>query len=130
MGVDKRDRAPVELTIRLPEDAKLFVQNQLYPGSGRRRRFTSTPARLGKDYVFNLRVEVVRDGVVLSMSQEVRLRAGQHSEIRFWLGEPGQPGHPGESEGGNGVKRWDRIVAPVDDEPCSLEALEKCEVQS
>jgi hypothetical protein len=26
--------------------------------------------------------------------------------------------------------RWHHIVAPVDDEPCSLEPMEKCEVQS
>jgi uncharacterized protein (TIGR03000 family) len=91
-GIAKRGRAPVTLTIRLPEDGRLFVQNELYPGQGRQRRFTSTPARYGKDYVFNLRVEVTREGVLHTMSQEVRVRAGQHSSIRFWLGDSASNG--------------------------------------
>jgi uncharacterized protein (TIGR03000 family) len=125
-GVENRDRAPAEMTIRLPEDAKLFVQDQLYPGMGRRRRFTSTPARFGKDYVFNVRVEIVRNGASLSMSQEVRLRAGQHSEIRFWFGEQSH-GAEGES---NGEQEWHRILAVDDRESCSLQQLEKYEVPS
>jgi hypothetical protein len=63
------------------------------------------------------------------MAQEVRLRAGQHSEIRFWMEKPGQASDSDGANGGNGERRWDRIVAPVSKEPCLLQPLEKYEVQ-
>jgi uncharacterized protein (TIGR03000 family) len=102
-GLASPARSPVTLTIRLPEDAKLFVQGELYPGSGPKRTFVTTPARYGKDYLFNIRVEFMHDGAPLSMSQDIRVRAGQRCEVGFWIDQPSQGGGdgPNDSETGN-----------------------------
>jgi uncharacterized protein (TIGR03000 family) len=116
----ERDRAPLCLKIKLPADAKLYIQNQFIAGQGRKRLFTSKPARYGKDYVFDVRIEVVRDGVELTMSQLVRLRAGQPSTVKFRLGAPGR-GSAGEP--GNGKEP--QLVETEDHMPCPVEPLEK-----
>lgn len=126
-GTPNQARGPLSCTIKLPEDAKLFIQDEFVPGEGRKRNFKSTPGRYGKDYVFNVRVEVVRDGVEVSMSQEVRLRAGQHSVVRFALGESD---HTKNGEGGNGEKRPELIEAQDANKLCSLQTMAKCEVPS
>jgi uncharacterized protein (TIGR03000 family) len=119
------------LTIKLPEAAKLFVQNQFVPGHGRKRLLKSEPARCGKDHVFDVRIEVVRDGVELTMSQIVRLRAGHPAAITFRLKEWGQvepESHEQESEVENGEQPLELLETEDGDTSSSVHALEDIEI--
>lgn len=68
------------LIVSLPADAKLFIQGQATTTTGATRTFVSPTLEAGKDYVYTLKAEVVRDGKPLSVTREVTVRAGQTVE--------------------------------------------------
>lgn len=64
------------LVVSLPADAKLFIQEQATTTTGESRTFVSPTLEAGKDYVYTLKAELVRDGKPLSVTRQVTVRAG------------------------------------------------------
>ncbi len=80
---DKEDQvsAPATLLVTLPADAKLFVDDALTSQTTAVRVFSTPPLARGWVYPYTLRAEVVRDGVRVTTSQRVRVRAGAESRV-------------------------------------------------
>ena len=70
------------IIVHLPENAKLFVNNQLRKGASK-HRFILTPPLGDGEHSFTLRVETERDGRVRSQTRVVTLRRGMHVRVSF-----------------------------------------------
>jgi uncharacterized protein (TIGR03000 family) len=71
------------VTVRLPADAKLFVDDVACPLTSDVRSFATPALQPGQQYAYTMRAEVVRDGTTRTESQRVLVRAGQAVEVRF-----------------------------------------------
>jgi uncharacterized protein (TIGR03000 family) len=81
---EKKEAAPAaaKLIIDLPENAKLFVDNQPIQATG--SRSFNTPKLLpGQAYYYIVKVELVRDGKTYADTKQVIVRAGQTSRADF-----------------------------------------------
>jgi uncharacterized protein (TIGR03000 family) len=70
------------IIVHLPENAKLYLNNQLRKGTAK-RRFILTPQLEDGEHSFTLRVETERDGRVRSQTRNVTLRPGKHVHVSF-----------------------------------------------
>jgi uncharacterized protein (TIGR03000 family) len=77
------DRSRGILTVRLPEDAKLYVNGQLTRSTGSSRRFVSTNLTAGNRYPYDLRAVIERDGREETRTKNVRLVAGDKAHVEF-----------------------------------------------
>jgi uncharacterized protein (TIGR03000 family) len=71
------------VTVRLPADARLFVDDVLCPLTSGERTFTTPPLQTGRAYYYTLRAEVVRDGQTRSTSRRIDVEAGKEMTIEF-----------------------------------------------
>jgi uncharacterized protein (TIGR03000 family) len=67
----------------LPAGANLYVDGQLVKGSAARRQFYTPKLDRGQSYFYDVRVEVVREGKVVSDEKRVVLRAGDVVTAKF-----------------------------------------------
>lgn len=74
---------PTTLTVNVPADAKLFVNDQQMKAQGPRRQFTSRSLKPGAAYNYRVRVEFVRDGQPVSEEKQIQLVAGQLRSLTF-----------------------------------------------
>jgi uncharacterized protein (TIGR03000 family) len=73
----------VLLTIIVPADAKLYIENQPTQLTGTRREFVSPRLEAGKDYIYTLKAEVESDGKRVTGTEELPVKAGDHKTIEF-----------------------------------------------
>lgn len=76
-----RLRAPqagerARLVVQLPEDAKLYVDDQVIANAAQKGAFSTPELSRGKKYYYELRAEVVRDGKPVVESRRVIVTAG------------------------------------------------------
>jgi uncharacterized protein (TIGR03000 family) len=71
------------VTVRLPADARLFVDDVLCPLTSGERTFTTPPLRTGRVYFYTLKAEVVRDGQTRSTSRRIDVEAGKELTVEF-----------------------------------------------
>src|SRR5262249_40897714 len=74
---------PAQITVRLPDDAKLYVDGVARTTSGGRRTFDTPNLEPGKSYYYVFKAEVVRDGQVRSEDQRVVVEAGKQVTVDF-----------------------------------------------
>jgi uncharacterized protein (TIGR03000 family) len=74
---------PALLVVRLPANARLFIDGEPTRAPGDTRRFISPPLPPGRSYHYVLRAEVVRNGRTYSERREVTVRPGAESEVRL-----------------------------------------------
>jgi uncharacterized protein (TIGR03000 family) len=65
------------LNVSVPEDAKVYLQDQLMTASGTQRRFVTPEIAAGTQLVYTIRVEMVRNGQTLSKVSQAVVGAGQ-----------------------------------------------------
>jgi uncharacterized protein (TIGR03000 family) len=82
-SVSQKQAAPAKVTVRLPADAKLFVDNIACPLTSGTRQFQTPNLTPNKKFFYDLRVEVVRDGQTVSQTQRVVVEAGQDVTATF-----------------------------------------------
>lgn len=75
--------APAKLTIKLPAEAKLFVDGVEAPLTSAERTFNTPTLEPGKDYVYTLKAEVAREGRTLSETKRVNFQAGKEVTVEF-----------------------------------------------
>gem|GEM_PF-4258695 len=84
-AVMSHDEYPTtEISIELPEDAKLFIDGVPSPGTGAKRRFATeelAPDAQPVEYV--LRVEWIVGGRTLTDSRKITVRGGEKKLVRF-----------------------------------------------
>jgi uncharacterized protein (TIGR03000 family) len=77
--------SPAKVTVTLPADASLYVDDQLMKTTSASRVFRTPTLDPGTTYYYVLRAEVVRDGQKQSTSKQIIVRAGD--DVRASFGE-------------------------------------------
>jgi uncharacterized protein (TIGR03000 family) len=72
--------APATLTVTLPADAKLLIDNTPTKSTSATRTFVTPPLASGRTYTYTLTAEVVRAGETKKVTQEVVVKAGEESK--------------------------------------------------
>jgi len=80
VGVSAR---AARVTVRLPADARLFIDGELCPLTSATRSFNTPALQPGREYTYNLRMEVTRNGVRRAQSQRVTFSAGRQVTVDF-----------------------------------------------
>lgn len=75
------------ITVTLPEDAKLTVDDRATTSTSAARAFATPALEKGLEYSYTLKAEAVRDGKKLTANKVVTVRAGE--ETRVTLGFEG-----------------------------------------
>jgi uncharacterized protein (TIGR03000 family) len=75
--------APATLVVHLPADARLFVDGTPTSSISDTRLFTSPALQKGKTFSYILKSEIVRNGQTLLSEQEVRVRAGERTQVEM-----------------------------------------------
>jgi uncharacterized protein (TIGR03000 family) len=73
--------APCTIAVKLPEDARLFIQGDLTTSTGPERTFVSPKLTGGQTYLYTLTALMERDGEVVSVTRTVRVWAGSKAEV-------------------------------------------------
>jgi uncharacterized protein (TIGR03000 family) len=73
--------AAATLIVSLPADAKLTVEGQATRGTSGTRVFVSPPLAANANYFYTLKGELTRDAQTVSVTKQVRVRAGQESRV-------------------------------------------------
>jgi uncharacterized protein (TIGR03000 family) len=71
------------VVVKLPADARLFVENDPCPLTSAERSFDTPELQPGVTYSYTIRAEVTRDGQVVKESKRVTVRAGQETVVEF-----------------------------------------------
>jgi uncharacterized protein (TIGR03000 family) len=74
---------PAEITVRLPADAQLFVDDKLSSQTEPTRVLQTPPLEADRDYTLDLKVRVPRGGQTETLHRRVDLKAGQRVEVDF-----------------------------------------------
>jgi len=88
---DKKDGAKTgsiepnraRLTVEVPADAKLFIDDQPMKTTSAVRHFRTPELVAGQQYYYILKVEVARSGVTHSETKRVTLKAGDQINASF-----------------------------------------------
>lgn len=78
------------LKVKVPADAKVFVNDRPTTSKGEERRFTSNGLHYAVPYRYQVRAEFVRDGKPVSEEQTVALSAGEVIAVTFPI-DPNAP---------------------------------------
>ncbi len=88
--VKPTQKVPANLSIEVPQDAKLYVDGMLTKANSKVRQFVTPPLQNGEAYYYDLKAEVERDGQRIAVKGRVIIRAGQN--VRATLSEPSRKG--------------------------------------
>jgi uncharacterized protein (TIGR03000 family) len=75
--------APARVVVKLPADARLWVDDVTCPLTSTTRSFDTPALQPGQEYYYTVRAEVTRGGRAVSDSKRVILRAGEESVVVF-----------------------------------------------
>jgi uncharacterized protein (TIGR03000 family) len=76
------------LTVAVPADAKLYVNDDLTSSTGAVRKFVSHGLKAGKQYRFVVRAELAdADGKLMTEEKTVVVSAGEQEEVQFAFAE-------------------------------------------
>jgi uncharacterized protein (TIGR03000 family) len=81
LATEGKDAAQV--TVKLPADARLYVDDVLCPLTSATRRFNTPELQAGRSYYYNLKAEVVRDGEKRTATKRVVVEAGKQVTVEF-----------------------------------------------
>ncbi|MEX2115089.1 MAG: TIGR03000 domain-containing protein [Pirellulales bacterium] len=74
------------LTVSVPADARIFVNDQATKTTGASRSYVSRNLQPGARYTYRVRAEFTRDGRQVSEVKTVQLSAGQNQSLAFGSG--------------------------------------------
>jgi uncharacterized protein (TIGR03000 family) len=85
-------QAPVSdtavLNLKLPENTKVFINNKLTKTSGSLRSYVSRNLKVDRDYKYQIKAVLVRDGKELVRTKLVKMRPGINKTVDFNFDEP------------------------------------------
>jgi uncharacterized protein (TIGR03000 family) len=71
------------LLVQLPDDARLFIDDQLMKTGSTSRTFNTPPLQVGYAYYYIARAELVINGRTFTETKQVIVRPGQTSQVTF-----------------------------------------------
>lgn len=77
-----------ELRVRLPSDARLFIDDHLTRTTGSKRDYRSPELAAGTIYAYELRAEITRNGQTTTQTKLVHVQASESAEIAFDFDAP------------------------------------------
>jgi uncharacterized protein (TIGR03000 family) len=81
LAVEGKDAA--RITVKLPAEARLYVDGVLCPLTSATRSFTTPELAAGQKYYYTLKAEVVRAGETLAARKRVIVEAGKEVTVEF-----------------------------------------------
>lgn len=78
-----RDASPARITVHLPAEASLFIDDVLCTLTSETRAIDTPALEPGHDYQYTLRVEAARNGRAVSKSKLIFFRAGDMVRVDF-----------------------------------------------
>ncbi|MBL8800160.1 MAG: TIGR03000 domain-containing protein [Planctomycetia bacterium] len=72
-----------QITVRLPENARLYVNDDQCTLTSETRSFQTPQLKSDKEYSYTLRAEVVRDGRTVSEVKRVTFKGGEQVDVQF-----------------------------------------------
>ena len=75
--------APAHVVVKLPDDARLMIDDTACPLTSTRREFNTPDLNPGQAYYYTLKAEVMRAGQPVTASKRVIVRAGEESVVDF-----------------------------------------------
>jgi uncharacterized protein (TIGR03000 family) len=81
LAAEGKDSA--KITVKLPADARLFVDGTLCPLTSEMRSFTTPELVAGQRYYYTLKAEVVRGGETRAARKRVIVEAGKDVAVEF-----------------------------------------------
>jgi uncharacterized protein (TIGR03000 family) len=75
--------APAQVTVHLPADAKLYIDDVVCSLTSDTRSFATPKLQPGRKYYYMVRAETIRDGAPITETQRVILEPGQHVAVTF-----------------------------------------------
>lgn len=79
----KEKEGAARLILDVPQDARVYIDDQLMRTPSARRIFSTPTLQAGQAYFYDIRVEVVRDGRTHSETKRVIIRAGDTVTASF-----------------------------------------------
>jgi uncharacterized protein (TIGR03000 family) len=76
------------LSVKVPADAKVFVNGRETTSTGIDREYISRDLQAGARYNYDVRAEFTRDGQSVSENKSIQLTAGQTANVDFTPGTP------------------------------------------
>ena len=76
-------RASATLAVKVPADAKVFINDRATSSTGSEREYVSRDLQVGARYNYDVRVEFVVDGQPVTETKTVQLAAGQTGNVDF-----------------------------------------------
>lgn len=71
------------LTVRVPAEARLYVDGVLVPMNSETRSFHTPRLQRGREYYYTLRAEVDRDGETMTQTRRVTVAAGRQVRVEL-----------------------------------------------
>jgi len=71
------------IRVKLPPGATLFVDEQRSPSTELVRQFSTPPIPVGREFAYQMKAEVFRNGQVETFTQRVPFKAGERVEVDF-----------------------------------------------
>jgi uncharacterized protein (TIGR03000 family) len=75
--------APATIVVNLPADARLIVDGAQTTSTSDRRTLVTPELAFGATYVYTFQAEIVREGRTMAQTQQVSVRGGDVSTVRF-----------------------------------------------
>jgi uncharacterized protein (TIGR03000 family) len=72
-----------QVDVKLPADARLFVDGEAVPMTGESRTFQTPALESGRQYYYTVKVEAVRNGEKVSKTERVIVTAGRTARVDF-----------------------------------------------
>jgi uncharacterized protein (TIGR03000 family) len=79
--------APATIIVTLPAEAKLLIDNAPTTSTSNTRVFVSPSLTPGKEFHYELKAEVVRDGKTVTAAKTVAVRAGAETRVQIDMPE-------------------------------------------
>jgi uncharacterized protein (TIGR03000 family) len=81
--VARGTNAPALIVVQVPEGARLYVDDYLTKQEAAKRWFTTPPLAYGREYKYQFKVEVVRDGKPVTETRQVSVQAGLRTDVNL-----------------------------------------------
>lgn len=81
-----RSKRPVLVNLRVPSEAKIWIDGSETKQTGTNRSFESPPVTVGREYAYQIRVQWNRDGKEVTQTRQVTVHAGD--VINLTIGSP------------------------------------------
>jgi uncharacterized protein (TIGR03000 family) len=88
-GTKQSSLAPAVIVVTLPEDATLTIDGAATASTSSSRTFVSPELQAGKDYHYDLKATVKRDGKSVVLEKRVTVQAGITTPVTLSLPESG-----------------------------------------